>query len=85
MRLTRIVPILVAALAAAACTSTPTGSRGDAREARIGQPRLQGGVMYGSGNRAGSTTDSMRIQNGTAASTMEAAAAGGGVMYGSGN
>jgi hypothetical protein len=84
MRLTRIVPITIAALAAAACTSgTPTGVEAT-RWTAPGGPHLSGGVMYGSGNRSVMIADSFRVLNGTAASTLVVSAAGG-VMYGSGN
>lgn len=86
MRLTRIVPITIAALAAAACTSgTPTGVEAT-RWTPPGGAHLNGGVMYGSGNRSVMIADSVsfRVLNGTAAVTLGATAAGG-VMYGSGN
>ncbi|HEU4557552.1 MAG TPA: hypothetical protein VFS20_06870 [Longimicrobium sp.] len=78
MRLTRLAPIAIAALAAACTSGSPTSVEETAPSA----PQLSGGVMYGSGNRAVITAD---VLNGTAAVTVEVTAALGGVMYGSGN
>jgi len=67
---------------AAACTETPTAAR-EANRLPSG-PAYDGGVMYGSGNRAETTNTSIRLLV-LGDSVQVALAQRGGVMYGSGN
>lgn len=83
----RFAAIVVAAVAAGACAApNPTGPT--SAEQLPARPRLDGGVMYGSGNRTDITpspASAAPTQTVIATDSVEAAADAGGVMYGSGN
>jgi hypothetical protein len=69
---------------AAACTQSPTSTRDLSR--RPSGPSYDGGLMYGSGNRASDTTTVTETGNIVAVDSLETTATErGGLMYGSGN
>ncbi|HET7233196.1 MAG TPA: hypothetical protein VFJ16_24510 [Longimicrobium sp.] len=77
MRVWNFGAVVLTAFTIACATQVPTEASNRTGSER---PRFDGGVMYGSGNRADSTST-----NQNAAPGMEAAATESGVMYGSGN
>ena len=80
MKLPKLTAALLLSVTAACGADTPLDP-----PSRTAALRLDGGVMYGSGNRAGEADSTTSAQSGDAAPSVEAASAPGGVMYGSGN
>lgn len=86
MRGTKLTCVLLLATALAACGTSPTATQfqaGGRTGFQNGNARNDGGVMYGSGNRA-SHPDSITATSNDAPPAGEAVISGG-VMYGSGN